>query len=292
MAFDNLRRSVQESQLWRSIFRHGAPTSPRTRSQTVFTNFFLHLHPVTVPRRALALTFTWGLGGIALLLFLILVATGVLLTFYYVPHVDRAYESMKDLQFAVPFGVFLRNVHRWTAHAMVLVVILHMARVFYTASYRPPREFNWVLGVLLLVLTLLLSFTGYLLPWDQLAYWAVTVGTNMAGSTPLIGYAGPFHDLTGARINNDIRFALLGGTTVGQNALSRFFVLHCMALPVFFIVLAAIHFWRIRKDGGISRRSLPVPEEAPQPSAATVAAPTSAIAATAPVGSIAAVPNG
>ena len=107
---------------------------------------------------------------------MILVVTGILLTFYYVPHVDRAYESMKDLRFAVPFGVFLRNVHRWSAHAMVLVVILHMARVFYTGSYRPPREFNWVLGVFLMVITLLLSFTGYLLPWDQLAYWAVTVG--------------------------------------------------------------------------------------------------------------------
>ena len=141
------------------------------------------------------------------LLFLILVATGILLTFYYVPDVDRAYESMKDLRFAVPFGVFLRNVHRWSAQAMVLVVILHMARVFYTGSYRPPREFNWVVGVGLLGLTLLLSFTGYLLPWDQLAYWAVTVGTNMASSTPLIGHTGPFHELTGARIDNDIRFA-------------------------------------------------------------------------------------
>jgi quinol-cytochrome oxidoreductase complex cytochrome b subunit len=190
------------------------------------------------------------------------VVTGILLTFYYVPHVDRAYESMKDLQFAVPFGVFLRNVHRWSAHAMVLVVILHMARVFYTGSYRPPREFNWALGVFLMVITLLLSFTGYLLPWDQLAYWAVTVGTNMAASTPLVGHTGPFHELTGANIENDIRFALLGGTTVGQNALSRFYVLHCMALPLVFCLLAAIHFWRIRKDGGISRRSLPATETA------------------------------
>jgi quinol-cytochrome oxidoreductase complex cytochrome b subunit len=262
MDFEKFSRAVKESQLWRSLVRHGAPTTPRSRSQTVVSNFFLHLHPVTVPRRALALTFTWGLGGIALLLFMILVLTGILLTFYYVPHVDRAYESMKDLQFAVPFGVFLRNVHRWSAHAMVLVVILHMARVFYTGSYRPPREFNWVLGVFLLVITLLLSFTGYLLPWDQLAYWAVTVGTNMAASTPLIGHTGPFHQLTGANIDNDIRFALLGGTIVGQNALNRLYVLHCMALPLVFCLLAAIHFWRIRKDGGISRRSLPATDGA------------------------------
>jgi quinol-cytochrome oxidoreductase complex cytochrome b subunit len=253
MAFERLGRGVKESQLWRSIFRHGAPTTPRNRSLTVTSNFFLHVQPASLPRDALRLTFTWGLGGIALFLFMILVTTGILLTFYYVPDVDRAYESMKDLQFAVPFGVFLRNVHRWSAHAMVLVVILHMARVFYTGSYRPPREFNWVLGVVLMVITLLLSFTGYLLPWDQLAYWAVTVGTNMAASTPLVGHTGPFHDVTGANVDNDIRFVLLGGTIVGQNALLRFYVLHCMALPLIFSVLAAVHFWRIRKDGGISR---------------------------------------
>ena len=266
--------------MWQSLFRHGPPDTPRTRSLVVFSNFFLHLHPVSLPRGAVKFTFTWGLGGAALLLFLILVATGILLTFYYVPDVDRAYESMKDLQFAVPFGVFLRNVHRWSAQAVVLVVMLHMARVFYTGSYRPPRDFNWVVGVGLLGLTLLLSFTGYLLPWDQLAYWAVTVGTNMASSTPLIGHTGPFHEWTGARIDNDVRFAMLGGTIVGQNALLRFYVLHCMAIPVVFSLLAAIHFWRIRKDGGISRppseaaAAVP-PIDCPTP-AAEVAAPLAA----------------
>ena len=263
MAIENLRRQITETQLWRSVFRHGAPNTPRTRSLVVVSNFFLHLHPVTLPRRALRFTFTWGLGGISLLLFAILVITGILLTFYYVPDVNRAYQSMKDLQFAVPFGVFLRNMHRWSAHAMVLAVILHMARVFYTGSYRPPREFNWVLGVGLLALVLVLSFTGYLLPMDQLAYWAVTVGTNMASSAPLVGHTGPFHELTGARIDNDIRFALLGGTMVGQNALIRFYVLHCMAIPVIFSFLVAIHFWRIRKDGGISCRTTPEPCAAP-----------------------------
>ncbi|MGO8753073.1 MAG: cytochrome b N-terminal domain-containing protein [Thermoguttaceae bacterium] len=259
MALENLRRQITETQLWRSVFRHGAPSTARTRSLVVVSNFFLHLHPVTLPSRALRFTFTWGLGGISFLLFAILVITGILLTFYYVPDVNRAYQSMKDLQFAVPFGVFLRNMHRWSAHAMVLAVILHMARVFYTGSYRPPREFNWVLGVGLLALVLVLSFTGYLLPMDQLAYWAVTVGTNMASSSPLVGHTGPFHELTGARIDNDIRFALLGGTVVGQNALIRFYVLHCMAIPVIFSFLVAIHFWRIRKDGGISCRTTPEP---------------------------------
>ena len=159
-----LSRWITESQLWQSIFRHGPPDTPRTRSLVVFSNFFLHLHPVSLPRRALRYTFTWGLGGAAFLLFLILVATGILLTFYYVPDVDRAYESMKDLRFAVPFGVFLRNVHRWSAQAMVLVVMLHMVRVFYTGSYRPPREFNWVVGVGLLGLTLRVEFHGLLAP--------------------------------------------------------------------------------------------------------------------------------
>jgi len=253
MASKHLTDRITQSQVWRSIFRHGAPTTPRERSLTVVSNFFLHIHPVSIPRHALRYRFTWGLGGIAFLLFFILVLTGILLTFYYVPDVHRAYSDMKDLRFAVPFGVFLRNVHRWSAHAMVLVVILHMARVFYTASYRKPREFNWVLGVGLAVITLLLSFTGYLLPWDQLAYWAVTVGTNMASSTPLIGHAGPFHHLLGVRIDNDVRFMMLGGTIVGQNALIRFYVLHCMALPAIFAIAVAVHFWRIRKDGGISR---------------------------------------
>ena len=136
---------------------------------------------------------------------------------------------------------------------MVLVGILHMMRVFYTGAYRPPREFNWGLGVILLVLTLVLSFTGYLLPWDQLAYWAITVGTNMAASAPFIGHQGPFHELLGMRVDNDLRYMLLGGTVVGQNALTRFYVLHCVALPCIMSVLLAIHFWRVRKDGGISR---------------------------------------
>lgn len=263
MASKRLSRRITQSQLWRSIVRHGAADTPRTRSLTVVSNFFLHLHPASMPRHALRYRFTWGLGGISFLLFFILVVTGVLLMFYYVPDVDRAYNDMKDLRFAVPFGVFLRNMHRWSAHAMVMAVILHMMRVFYTASYRPPREFNWVIGVMLLVLTLLLSFTGYLLPWDQLAYWAITVGTNMARSTPFIGHTGPFHELLGVQIDNDIRYALLGGTEVGQNALIRFYVAHDVALPALMGLLLAVHFWRIRKDGGISRPKSGPPSVAP-----------------------------
>jgi quinol-cytochrome oxidoreductase complex cytochrome b subunit len=144
---------------------------------------------------------------------------------------------MKDLQYVVSSGVFLRNLHRWAAHAMVFLVFAHMFKVFYRGAYRTPREFNWVIGVILLLVTLLLSYTGYLLPWDQLAYWAVTVGSNIASAVPLMGAK--------------IRFLMLGGTAVNANALLRFYVLHCVILPLTAILLIAIHFWRIRKDGGI-----------------------------------------
>ena len=131
--------------------------------------------------------FTWCMGGITFLMFLVTVVTGIYLMFYYRPTAEYAYADMKYLEFDMPFGMLMRNMHRWAAHGMVIAVWLHMFRVFLTGSYKPPREFNWVVGVILLVLTLLLSFTGYLLPWDQLSIWAVTVGSNMGRATPLLG---------------------------------------------------------------------------------------------------------
>lgn len=250
-----IKKRILESQLVRSIFRHGKPDTVRDRIQAVLSNVFLHLHPTYIKKDGLRLNYTFGLGGTSTLLFVILTVTGLYLMFYYTPSVERAYGDMQDLRHVVPFGQLLRNMHRWSAHAMVLVVILHMARVFFTGSYRPPREFNWLIGVVLLALTLLLSFTGYLLPWDQLAFWAITVGTNMARATPVIGHGGPFADLLGARLDNDVRFALLGGTVVGQSALIRFYVLHCVALPLAAGLFMAVHFWRVRKDGGISVKS-------------------------------------
>lgn len=192
------------------------------------------------------------MGGITAFLFVVLTLTGILLMFYYRPTVDQAFWDMKDLEHIVPFGVLLRNMHRWAAHLMVITVMLHMFRVFMTGSYKSPREFNWVIGVLLLVLTLLLSFTGYLLPWDQLGFWAITVGTNMARATPLVGNEGPFAELLGTTAYNDVRFALLGGSQVGSNALLRAYVWHCIGIPIIVILLMAVHFWRVRKDGGIS----------------------------------------
>jgi quinol-cytochrome oxidoreductase complex cytochrome b subunit len=192
------------------------------------------------------------MGGLSFYLMLLLTITGILLMFYYRPSPEHAYWDVKYLMNDVPFGRILRNMHRWAAHAMLITVWLHMLRVFLTGSYKPPREFNWVIGVNLLVLTMLLSFTGYLLPWDQLAMWAVTVGTNMARATPFLGHEGPFGPQLGMTPYNDVRFALLGGSIVGENALIRFYVWHCLGFPFIHAWLMAIHFWRVRKDGGIS----------------------------------------
>ena len=170
-----------------SIFRKGYTDSPRNRSYVIMNSVLYHLHPVKVKRHAVKVSYTLCLGGLSFFLFIILTVTGIFLMFFYRPTAATAWGDIKALQTSVTFGLLVRNMHRWAAHLMVLSVFLHMARVFYHGAYKPPREFNWVIGVILLTLTLLLSFTGYLLPWDQLALWAVTVGTNMMGYTPVFG---------------------------------------------------------------------------------------------------------
>ena len=225
--------------VWKSIFRNPLPSNDLERSATSFTNFFLHIHPVKVHKNSLRPTYTFGLGLISFFLFVILIVSGILLMFYYVPSTTQAYDRMLDLRGSVAFGTLLRNMHRWSAHGMVAIVFLHLCRVFLTGSYKKPREFNWVVGVILFLLTLFMSFTGYLLPWDQLAFWAITVGTAIAGYAPIVG--------------KDIQFLLMGGTSVGQEALLRFYVLHVAVLPAILTLMIAIHFWRIRKDGGLSR---------------------------------------
>jgi quinol-cytochrome oxidoreductase complex cytochrome b subunit len=233
----SLLARLTDNKVGRSMIRHGWAETNRNRSLVVFSNFFLHIHPVKVRLRAIAFSQTYYLGGLSAVTAILLTVTGLFLMFYYRPAVPQAYHDMKDLEFAVSAGIFIRNLHRWAAHAMVALVFLHMIRVFFAGAYRPPREFNWVIGVLLFVVTLLLSYTGYLLPWDQLAYWAVTVGTNMADATPVIG--------------PKIKFLMLGGNALSENALLRFYVLHCILLPAVLYMLVAIHIWRIRKDGGI-----------------------------------------
>jgi quinol-cytochrome oxidoreductase complex cytochrome b subunit len=235
---------VQGSQFWSSVFRPGSvfrkgyTDSPRNRSYVIMNSVLYHLHPVKVKRHAVKVSYTLCLGGLSFFLFIHLTITGIFLMFFYRPTAAQAWNDIATLQTSVTFGLLVRNMHRWGAHLMVLSVFLHMARVFYHGAYKPPREFNWVVGVILLTLTLLLSFTGYLLPWDQLALWAVTVGTNMMGYTPVFG--------------TQIRFVLLGGVEIGTDTLLRWYVLHVLMFPFVLVIFLAVHFWRVRKDGGIS----------------------------------------
>lgn len=253
----DLQKSITKSQVWKSIFRVGIPTDNRKRALAMLGNVVLHLHPIKVKKSGLRMSYTWCMGGTAFFLFLVETITGLLLMFYYRPTVEYAYFDMVDLREAAAFGI-MRELHRWGAHAMVIAVWLHMFRVFMTGSYKPPREFNWNVGVILLVLTLLLSFTGYLLPWDQLAIWAITVGSNMARATPFLGTEGPGAALLAlggtklVHVGSDARFALIAGRTIGGGTLIRFYVLHCVGIPFAAACLIAVHFWRVRKDGGIS----------------------------------------
>ena len=228
-------RRYRQSELFRSVVRHPAPDTPRGRAMTSFHNFFLHVYPVKVSGRTLSFRSTYRLGFIATVLFFVLFVSGMYLMFFYVPSVTEAYLNMHALSTSVAFGQLVRNVHRWSGHLMVLVVFLHLVRVFYSGAYRRPRQFNWVIGVGLLLCTLALSFTGYLLPWDQLAYWAVTVGTNVAGYTPLLG--------------DQVRHLFLGGQDVTGATLLRFYVLHVYLVPGLLVLLLGVHIWRVRKDG-------------------------------------------
>jgi len=227
-------KSFKRSELYTSAIRHPEPTTPRGRAMTSFHNFFLHLYPVKVPKDIVKTRTTLRLGFIAATLYTILFVSGMYLMFFYHPAPPDAYFDMHSLSTSVAFGQFVRNVHRWSAHLMVLVVFLHLLRVFYAGAYRRPRQFNWVIGVVLLVLTLLMSFTGYLLPWDQLSYWAITVGTNIAGYVPVFG--------------DQARSLLLGGNEVSAATLLRFYVLHIYFIPALMTLIIAIHIWRVRKD--------------------------------------------
>ena len=234
----NIWQRVQNSAVWRSMVRHGWPDNPLDRSLIMTQNFFLHLHSVKVNKKSLKATYSFGLGLLTTFSFIELTLTGILLMFYYVPSVERAFVDIIELQTTVPFGQLLRNMHRWGAHLMVIMAVLHMVRIFYTGAYKPPREFNWIIGIVLLILTLGASFTGYLLPWDQLSFWAITVGTSIAGYEPTLG---PI-----------IQKILLGGAEVGQESLTRFYALHVMVIPTLLLLLISVHLWRVRKDGGLA----------------------------------------
>ena len=238
----------------RKILRAGLPRTTADELRAVQRTVFLHLHPMRLSADRMKISFTWCLGGLSFLLLLITVVTGALLMIYYRPTVGNAYNDILDLHYTVFLGGFLRNVHRWAGHGIVITVVLHMLRVFFTGSYKPPREFNWIVGVCLLLIILAFAFTGYLLPWDQLSYWGTRVGTSLLHSVPLFGTDGPFGRELGFRPNSDVAFFLLGDSDLGARALVRFYSLHVFILPLVTTILLMVHFWRVRKDGNLASR--------------------------------------
>jgi len=205
--------------------------------RTYFRSFLLHFRPRSVPERTLRFSLTWGLGGTAAVLVFLLLATGLMLKFVYEPFPGRAYDSILYLNSVVPFGLLVRNIHWWSANALVLVVVLHLLRVFYTGAFAAPRQLNWIIGLVLVAAVVFSNFTGYLLPWDQTAYWAITISTSMLDYLPGIG-AG-------------IKEWILGGTEAGPRTLVNFYAIHTAILPALLIIALPFHFWRIRKAGGL-----------------------------------------
>ena len=188
-------------------------------------------------------TKTLGLGLINITLFVILTLTGILLMFYYVPEPGKAYQSVKDLEYVISFGMIIRNMHRWSAYLMIVSVFLHFARVVYMGEYRNPRQFNWIIGLLMFICVLAMGNTGYLLPWDQKAYWGMTIVSNVISAVPVIG--------------EKLKYVVLGGTEVGQNVLIRFYNLHVKVLPLVLSLLIGFHLWRIRKDDMLADKQEP-----------------------------------
>lgn len=203
-----------------------------------FSTFLLHLHPRSIPEASAKVGFTWCLGGLAVWMFAIEIITGALLMLYYVPAPAAAYLSIQEITHVAPYGFFIRNIHYWAGQIMVALVVLHMIRVFVTGSYAPPRQWNWVIGLTLLVGTLFVDFTGYLLVWDDRSLWAWTIARNIVESVPGIGSL--------------LASLLFGASEVGATLLVRLYAWHVFLLPGLMGLLMAWHFWRIRKDGGIS----------------------------------------
>ena len=224
--------------VWRSVFpRPIVPRTEREQRKTILDFFVLHLRPVRVRQSTLKYTHTFGLGGSSLVLFGLMVATGVLLMLAYEPSPDHAYNSVVGMQGQFLFGGFVRNIHHWSANLMVAIVVLHLLRVFLTGGFHGSRQFNWVIGVALLAMVLATNFTGYLLPWDQLAYWAITICTGMLGYVPVIG--------------TWLQGVARGGTEIGPATLVIFYAVHTTLIPVAIVLLMGFHFWRVRKAGGV-----------------------------------------
>ena len=202
-----------------------------------FRNLVLHFRPSEVPERTLHVSLTWGLGGMAAVLVLLLIGTGLLLKFAYEPSPERAYDSIRYLAAQIPFGQLVRNIHRWSGNGLIFIAFLHILRVFYTGAFAPPRQFNWIIGLALFAAVIFSNFTGYLLPWDQIAYWAITISTAMLDYLPVVG--------TG------IKQWVLGGAEPGPVTLMNFYALHTAILPALLLFVLPFHFWRIRKANGL-----------------------------------------
>lgn len=213
------------------------PNADKERKSSPVYNLVLHLHPRKVRVDTLRFTLSFGLGGMAAILFVIQVFTGLLLKFHYVSDPDGAYNSVLHINNNLLFGRMAHNLHHWSAILLLWITFLHMLRVIFTGAYRRPRETTWIFGIVLIILVVFSNFTGYLLPWDQLSYWAVTVSTSLLEYIPGIG--------------NAVREALLGGQVVGGATLNNFYSLHTGILPLLMILLMVHHFWRIRKAGGL-----------------------------------------
>jgi quinol-cytochrome oxidoreductase complex cytochrome b subunit len=200
-------------------------------------NIFLHLHPSKVSESSLRFDRTFGLGGMAALLIVIQLITGILLRFYYFPSPAEAHNSIMFIKNQVLFGQFIRNIHHWSGVFLLIIAFLHFLRVFFTGAFRDSRKLNWLFGLIILVLIVFSNFTGYLLPWDQLAYWAITVGTTIISYLPLVG--------------DFLRMSIVGGKELNDGTLQTFYTFHTAVLPFLILLLMLYHFWRVRKAGGI-----------------------------------------
>jgi quinol-cytochrome oxidoreductase complex cytochrome b subunit len=209
----------------------------QTDQRKYFRNLLLHFRPSEVPERTLRLSLTWGLGGMATVLVFLLIGTGLMLKFMYEPSPDRAYDSILYLEAQIPFGQLVRNIHRWSGNGLIFVGFLHLLRVFYTGAFLAPRQLNWIFGLVLFTVVIFSNFTGYLLPWDQIAYWAITISTSMLDYLPVVG--------------SGIKKWILGGTEPGPVTLMNFYALHTAILPALLLFVLPFHFWRIRKANGL-----------------------------------------
>jgi len=220
------------------IFRRTNSSQTYQQHKNFFTDSLIfHFRPRVIPVQALKFTHTFGLGGMSFILVMLLFITGVLLKFVYEPFPGRAYDAIIVLNNDVLFGRLIRNIHHFSANFLIITVFLHMLRVFFTGGFHYPRQFNWIIGLCLFFGILASNFTGYLLPWDQLSYWAITICTSMVEYIPMIG--------------SGLQKMIRGGSEIGPATLRNFFTLHTAIFPVVLIVLLSFHFFRIRKAGGI-----------------------------------------